>query len=90
MRTACWTVELRCVKSGSCYLLQFLASVLLTHFLVRKQHLQQLLHGLLGRLQLLLFKLCAADLTAEGVHGHWSANRIAAIDIGNAINRDLG
>lgn len=72
-----------------CYLLQFLASVLLTHVLVCQQDLQQLLHGLLGRCQLLLFKLGAANLMAERVDGHWHAYWISAINVRNTIDRDL-
>lgn len=73
-----------------CYLLQFLASVLLAHVLVSQQHLQQLLHGLLRGLQLLLFKLGAANLMAERVDRHWDADRVGAVAVRNGVDRDLG
>lgn len=71
------------------YLFQFLASVLLTYVFVCQQHLQQLLHRLLGSFQLLLFKLCTANLMAERVDGHWNTNRLAAINIRNTIEGNL-
>lgn len=72
------------------YLLQSLASVLLADVLVGQQDLQQLLHGLLGGFQLLLLKLAAADLVAEGVAGHRDANRILAVHTEDALDRNLG
>ena len=78
------------IKGLVCYLFQFLASVLLAYILVRQQHLQQLLHRLLGSFQLLLFKLCTANLMAERVDGHWNTDRIAAINIRNTVKGNLG
>lgn len=72
------------------YLLQFLASVLLTYVLVRQQNLQELLHGFMRGFCFLLLKLSTTNLTAECIHLHWDAVCITAISIRNAIDRNLG
>lgn len=64
-------------------------SFLLADALVRHQHLQQLLHGLLGSGQLLLLKLGAADLTAERVDGQRGAGRIDVLSAEITVDRDL-
>lgn len=77
-------------ESVATHLLQFLVSLLLADVLLRQQHLQQLLHGLLGSRHLLLLKLGAADLTAEGVDGQRDAGRVDGVNAAvPAVDRHL-